>query len=90
MVSFGANEMIIVLLVIFIIVLLLSVLNPAKSLEESRRNRVKDLIVVGLILWFSPSVKVAGMVIFFYGFGILLYEKYQEGKREALGQKDSG
>ncbi|NOY11242.1 MAG: hypothetical protein GXO67_03990 [Archaeoglobi archaeon] len=87
MVSFGANEMIIVLLVIFIIVLLLSVLNPAKSLEESRRNRVKDLIVVGLILWFSPSVKVAGMVVFLYGFGILLYEKYQEGKREALNSR---
>jgi len=81
---FGANEMIIVLFAIIIIVLLLSVLNPAKSLEENRRNRVKDLIVVGLILWFSPSVNIAGMVIFFYGFGILLYEKYQEGKREAL------
>ena len=87
MVSFGANEMMIVLFVVFIIVLLLSVLNPAKSLEESRRNRVKDLIVVGLILWFSPSAKIAGMVIFFYGFGILLYEKYQEGKREALNSR---
>lgn len=83
-VSFGVNEMIIVLLVIFIIVLLLVLLSPAKSLERSVRNRIADLLVIGLVLWHAPDFKFAGMVIFFYGFGILLYEKYQEGKREAL------
>lgn len=64
MAEVGTNELLTILLVIFIIVLLLSVLNQAKSLEESMRNRVKDIIVLGLILWFSPSAKIAGMVIY--------------------------
>ncbi len=83
----GVNELIIILLLIFIMLLFLSVFNPAKSLEENKRNRIKDLLIAGLILWFSPSVKIAGMLIFLYGFGILLYEKYLEGKREALNSK---
>ena len=84
MISLGANELMIVLLLIFIMLLFLSVFNSAKSLEESKRNRIKDLLVAGLILWFSPSAKIAGVLIFLYGFGILLYEKYQEGKREVV------
>lgn len=87
MIGFGVNELIIILLVIFLILLLVSILNPAKTLERSTRNRVKDLIIVGLVLWYSPSSTLAGMVIFFYGFGLLLYEKYQEGKREALNSE---
>ena len=84
MLSFGVSEALLILLTLFVILLLFAVLNPAKSLEKSIRNRITDLIIVGLVLFYSPNLKIAGMVIFIYGFGLLLYEKYQEGKREAL------
>jgi len=82
--SFGVSEALLILLTLFVILLLFAVLNPAKSLEKSIRNRITDLIIVGLVLFYSPNLKIAGMVVVTYGFGLLLYEKYQEGKREAL------
>ncbi len=84
MLSFGVSEALLILLTLFVILLLFAVLNPAKSLEKSIRNRITDLIIVGLVLFYSPNLKIAGMVVVTYGFGLLLYEKYQEGKREAL------
>ncbi len=87
MISFGFGEALLIFLFLFLIVLLLALLSPARSLEKNVRNRITDLIIVGLVLWHSPDTKFAGMVIFFYGFGILMYEKYKEGKREALNSK---
>ncbi len=76
------------MLTFFLLILLfaISVLRRAEKLEESKRFRVRDLIVVGFILSFSPTIQVAGILIFWYGFGILLYEYYKLGKSGA-GEK---
>lgn len=53
-------------------------------------NRIRDLFVVGLILWLTPtilnysdnhisSITIAGRLIFFYGWLLLCKEKFNEG-----------
>lgn len=61
-------------------------LYAASSSKQNRR--IWDLLVIGLILWISPyisnaigldnrhSIKVAGVVIFAYGWTVLVIEKF--------------
>ena len=57
-------------------------------------RRILDLMVIGTILYlldiFMPVerggqtiiLRTAGLLIFLYGYGIMLVEKYREGRRE--------
>ncbi|ADC65098.1 hypothetical protein Ferp_0932 [Ferroglobus placidus DSM 10642] len=71
----------VVVLLIFALWILLAFL-PTRDLNESVKKRTRDLIIVGLILWLSPDLKSAGAFVFFYGYALLLYEKYQKGRKE--------
>ncbi len=58
-------------------------------------RRILDLMVIGVILYLldflmpqerggqTIILRTAGILIFLYGYGILLLEKYREGRKEA-------
>jgi len=64
-------------------------------LEKTQARRILDLMVIGSILFWldilipqesSGETKIqatAGLLIFLYGYGLLLLEKYREGRGEA-------
>ena len=66
-----------------------------RTLESSRARRILDLMFIGAVLYlldiFMPKglggqtiiLRTAGLLIFLYGYGILLLEKYHEGRKEA-------
>lgn len=94
MISIGIAEMLAVIFVLVIIYAAYSLLKQLRTLENSQARRILDLMVIGLILYlldfFLPRelagqtkiLGTAGMLIFLYGFGILLLEKYREGRKE--------
>ena len=71
----------VVVLLLFVLWILLAFL-PTRDLDENARRRVRDLAIVGLILWLSPDLKSAGVLVFFYGYALLLYEKFRKGRKE--------
>ncbi|MFZ3383956.1 MAG: hypothetical protein WA144_08525 [Candidatus Methanoperedens sp.] len=64
------------------------------TLDKSQAQRILDLMVIGAILYLldflmpqerggqTIILRTAGMLIFLYGYGILLLEKYREGKKK--------
>lgn len=66
-----------------------------RTLEGYQARRIFDLMIIGAILYLldflMPQERggqtiilgTAGILIFLYGYGILLLEKYHEGRREA-------
>ena len=84
-----------VLLTLTIIYAAYATIKQLLTLEKSQARRIFDLMIIGAILYlldfFMPQerggqtiiLRTAGMFIFLYGYGILLLEKYRQGRREA-------
>ncbi len=84
-----------VLLSLAIIYTVYATIKQLRTLEKSQVRRIIDLMVIGAILYLldfllpqerggqTIILRTAGILIFLYGYGILLLEKYREGKREA-------
>lgn len=65
-----------------------------RTLETSQARRIFDLMIIGAIIYlldfFIPQerggqtiiLRTTGLLIFLYGYGILLVEKYREGREE--------
>ena len=83
-----------VILALTIIYAAYTTIKQLRTLEASQSRRILDLLVMGSILYLldflmplerggqTIILRTAGMLIFLYGYGILLLEKYREGRRE--------
>lgn len=83
-----------VLLALAILYAAYATIKQLRTLESSQARRILDLMVIGAILYLldflmpqerggqTIILRTAGMLIFLYGYGILLIEKYREGRRE--------
>jgi len=60
----------------------LSLFLKTKELESGKRERIRDVMVIGWTLVLASPFSMAGMLILLYGMGILLYEYYRMGKHE--------
>lgn len=91
----GTAEILLGVFVIVIAYVAYTLIKQLRTLESSQARRILDLMVIGAILYlldiFMPKtlggqtiiLRTAGVLIFLYGYGILLLEKYREGRREA-------
>ncbi len=94
----GTAEIFIVLSILIFLAIIYAAYTTIKqlrTLEKSQARRILDLVVIGAILYlldiFMPKglggqtiiLRTAGMLIFLYGYGLLLIEKYRQGRREA-------
>lgn len=94
MISIGTAEILAVIFVLVIIYVACTLLKQLRTLENSQARRILDLMVIGSVLYFldffmprelggqTKILGTAGMLVFLYGFGILLLEKYREGRKE--------
>lgn len=83
-----------VLLTLTIIYAAYTTIKQLRTLEISLSRRILDLMVIGIILYLlellmpqergghTIILRTAGLFIFLYGYGILLVEKYREGREE--------
>ena len=86
-----------ILLGVFVIVIAYAAyitIKQLRTLESSQARRILDLIVIGAILYLldflmpqerggqTIILRTAGLLIFLYGYGILVLEKYREGRRD--------
>ena len=88
------TTILLVILALTIIYATYTTIKQLRTLEASQSRRILDLMVIGAILYFldflmpferggqTIILRTAGMLIFLYGYGILLLEKYREGRRE--------
>ncbi len=84
-----------VLLALAIIYAAYTTIKQLRTLEVFQARRTLDLMIIGAILYLldflmpqerggqTIILRTTGMLIFLYGYGILLLEKYREGRREA-------
>ncbi len=91
----GTAEILLGVFAIVIAYVAYTLIKQLRTLEISKAWRILDLMVIGAILYlldiFMPKtlggqtiiLRTAGMLIFVYGYGILLLEKYREGRKEA-------
>jgi hypothetical protein len=90
----GTTEILLSVLVVLIAYIAYTLIKQLRTLEKSKAWRLLDLMVIGTILYlldiFMPKtlggqtiiLRTAGMLIFLYGYGFLILEKYREGRRE--------
>ena len=86
-----------ILLGVFVIVVLYAAYTTIKqlhTLDKPQARRILDLMVIGAILYLldflmpqerggqTIILRTAGLLIFLYGYGILVLEKYREGRRD--------
>lgn len=83
-----------VILALTILYAAYTTIKQLRTLEASQSRRILDLMVIGVILYLldflmpferggqTIILRTAGMLIFLYGYGILLLEKYREGRKE--------
>ncbi len=95
MIVIGTAEILLVVFIIVVAYTAYTTIKQLRTLEASQARRILDLMVIGAILYlldiFMPKtlggqtiiLRTAGMLIFLYGYGLLLVEKYREGRREA-------
>ncbi len=84
-----------VLLALVIIYAAYATIRQLRILEGYQARRIFDLMIIGTILYlldfFMPQerggqtiiLRTAGILIFLYGYRILLLDKYLEGRKEA-------
>lgn len=82
-----------VLLVFALAYIAYTLIKQLRTLEKNQARRISDIMVIGSILYwlniFIPQerggeIKIqatAGMLILLYGYGLLVLEKYREGRR---------
>ncbi len=90
----GTAEILLGVFAIVIAYVAYTLVKQLRTLEKSQARRILDLMVIGAILYlldiFMPKtlggqtiiLRTAGMLIFLYGYGFLIMEKYREGRRE--------
>ncbi|MFZ2411931.1 MAG: hypothetical protein WAW23_10200 [Candidatus Methanoperedens sp.] len=90
----GTAEILLGVFIIIIAYVVYTLIKQLRTLEKSEARRILDLMVIGAILYlldfFMPKtlggqtiiLRTAGMLIFLYGYGLLILEKYREGRRE--------
>lgn len=95
MIMIGTAEILLGVFIIVIAYVAYTTIKHLRTLESSQARRILDLMVIGAILYlldiFMPKglggqtiiLRTAGILIFLYGYGILLLEKYREGRKEA-------
>lgn len=84
-----------VFLLILSILFYRSIIKHTLTLKREDRNRILDLLIIGSIIYWMGLMSLpdanklsdmqftlSGMLIFVYGFLILLYKKYKEGYEE--------
>lgn len=91
----GTAEILLGVFIIVISYVAYTLIKQLRTLEKSQARRILDLMVIGAILYlldfFMPKtlggqtiiLRTAGMLIFLYGYGLLILEKYREGRKEA-------
>jgi hypothetical protein len=56
--------------------------------SQKNKKRIVDLLALGVVLWVTPKLstytnkdpfEISGMLIFAYGWGIFIIEKFREG-----------
>lgn len=92
--AIGTDEILLGVFIIAIAYAAYTTIKQMHTLESSQVRRIIDLMVIGAILYLldfllpqerggqTIIMRTAGMLIFVYGYGILLLEKYREGRRE--------
>lgn len=87
----GTAEILLGVFVIVIVYVAYTTIKQLSTLEKYQARRILDLMVVGAILYLlyflmpqeqggqTIILRTAGLLIFLYGYGILLIEKYREG-----------
>ncbi len=89
----GIAELLAGVMVIVLAYIAYSLIKQLRTLEKIQERRILDLMVIGSILFWldilipqerSMEIKIqatAGVLIFLYGYGLLVLEKYREGRR---------
>ncbi|MDD5616750.1 MAG: hypothetical protein PHH85_11165 [Candidatus Methanoperedens sp.] len=85
----------IMVLMVFVLAYIAYILiKQLRTLEKTQARRIFALMVIGSLLYWldifipqerSGGIKIqaaAGLLIFLYGYGLLVLEKYREGRRE--------
>jgi len=91
----GIGEILVGIMAIVLAYIAYVLIKQLRALEKTQARRILDLMVIGSILFWldilipqesSGETKIqaaAGILIFLYGYGLLLLEKYREGIGEA-------
>lgn len=93
--SIGIAEILFIILVAVIAYIAITLIKQLHTLEKYQAQRILDLMVIGAILYLldflmpqerggqTIILRTAGVLIFLYGYGILVLEEYREGRKEA-------
>ena len=93
--AIGANEILLGVFILVFACITYILLKQLRTLEPSQTRRIQDIMITGAILYLlnvftprelggqTPVLTMAGTLIFLYGYGLLLIEKFREGRREA-------
>jgi hypothetical protein len=93
--SIGIAEILFIVLIAVIAYIAITLVKQLRTLEKSQARRIQDIMVIGAVLYwlniFTPRelggqsvvFTAAGILIFLYGYGLLLLEKFRQGRMEA-------
>ncbi len=91
----GTAEILFGVVIIILTYVAYSLIKQLHTLETYQARRIQDIMVVGAVFYwlniFTPrelggqsvAFTAAGILIFLYGYGLLLLEKVRQGRREA-------
>jgi hypothetical protein len=92
--AIGTTEILAGVFVLVIAYVAYTTIKQLRTLDKTQARRILDLMVIGAVLYLldflltkerggqTIILRTAGLLIFLYGYGILLIEKYREGRRE--------
>ncbi len=93
--SIGVAEIFLFLIFLVLSYIAYTLIKQLRTLETYQARRIQDIMVVGAVLYwlniFTPRelggqsviFTAAGILIFLYGYGLLLLEKFRQGRKEA-------
>ncbi len=91
----GTAEILLGIVILILAYIAYSLIKQLRTLETYQARRIQDIMVVGAVLYwlniFTPRelggqtlvLTMAGMLIFLYGYVLLLIEKFNQGRKEA-------
>ena len=91
----GTAEILLGVIILILAYIAYSLIKQLRTLEKPQARRIQDIMVIGAVLYwlniFTPRelggqtlvLTTAGMLIFLYGYGLLLIEKFRQGRMEA-------
>lgn len=95
LITIGVAEVLAGVMILVFTYIAYTLAKQLRTLEPSQARRIQDLMVIGgIVYWLdiltprelggqTVVLTAAGMLIFLYGYGLLLIEKFREGRREA-------